>query len=488
LQPSCLRAKILAVASEARPAKLGLYAPRASTACASVLISVLLLGCTKHHSERATRSDAGLVRGLPRYFLRNTPVLDKPGGHEKYRVSEPVLVSLLPDGRVRALPGSEPSFEGYLPKALLLEPHEQQGLFLYAQRVAELRLGRPDGPVIGLLHPGAFVSVAPSQARYTRVGSLGFGGVLESLPAYVARDALGVTATDVALSPPIGKHRATLGYPYTVSFEDSAYKYEFLPCIDVWIEEQTARLSQYVAAVQLMGFSEYVRSGESDPRVKSYFSVSCPAHIVSRAAAGLELTFPIGPYGAKRVTSVDRIPEGYATIRIPRHDALAATIERSRSIYWLEQTEEGPSCSEWRFKFQKKISEPTAGGARLKALLIRRTPVTEAGFRFRAWHGAEYRPSNGQDPARLHLDSLMYDNQPAARCLCYYDYAVLADEGAELHMMARPMPPRSLAYDPSEVERWFLSGERCEAARKDAMERLARDGRLATRIGFHAQR
>jgi hypothetical protein len=55
------------------------------------------------------------------------------------------------------------SLEGFIPEAIRKTPADRRGLMLHGQRVSELHLDSPAGPVIGRIHPGAFVSVAPQD-------------------------------------------------------------------------------------------------------------------------------------------------------------------------------------------------------------------------------------------------------------------------------------------------------------------------------------
>jgi hypothetical protein len=172
--------------------------------------------------------------------------------------------------------------------------------------------------------------------KYTLVGTLGFDAVLESLRAYVPRDALGLTARHVVLSPPRGKHRATLGYPYALWFTDSVYKarhaLELLPCIDVWIEEQSARLSQYVAGVEITGFSDHVASGESDPRVMKLLFRELPSARLSTAAAGLEMHEPL--IAQQR----DRLPQALLDVVLHGLERAVYPHSRSQALGWSSPT------------------------------------------------------------------------------------------------------------------------------------------------------
>jgi hypothetical protein len=60
-------------------------------------------------------------------------------------------------------PGSPPEDERASEDDLVKRPEDGVALKRYAHRVADVHLGRPDGPVVARLHPGALVSVAPTK-------------------------------------------------------------------------------------------------------------------------------------------------------------------------------------------------------------------------------------------------------------------------------------------------------------------------------------
>lgn len=172
-------------------------APAAANAGLLTLMVALLAssGC-RSRPKPALLPDAGAVV-YPRYWLVNTPVLDRPGGKPVSTVAGPVLVELLPKGLVRTVAADGKQLEGYLPEELLREPGARRGLMLYAQQESELRWRGPHGPIMGRLHPGAFVSVVPEAEDHVRVGSLPFKSASDhregsQLVLYTTRRGLGV--------------------------------------------------------------------------------------------------------------------------------------------------------------------------------------------------------------------------------------------------------------------------------------------------------
>jgi hypothetical protein len=165
----------------------GFVVPRA------LLALILTSGCT--HLERRERSAPDVEAPIvyPQYWLTNTVLLDHQGGIPVANVAAPRLVELLPGGRVRSRDTTTPPLDGYLPSAVLREPGRDRGLMLYAQSMGEMHCDHPGSSPLGRVHPGAFVSVVPTDDRIVRIGSLPFAWSRKELDVYVARDILGTT-------------------------------------------------------------------------------------------------------------------------------------------------------------------------------------------------------------------------------------------------------------------------------------------------------
>ena len=148
------------------------------------LCFALGIGCRGNRAPPAP-PDTRPGEALRRYWLRDAELLDSPGGRAVRTVDAPILIELSQDGGVRKADGTG-MWLGYLPEALLQTPEPGHGLMLYAQRVGELHLDSPSGPVIGRLHPGAVVTVARDYARSVLVSNLGFLTGMES-PSQTAR-------------------------------------------------------------------------------------------------------------------------------------------------------------------------------------------------------------------------------------------------------------------------------------------------------------
>ena len=433
-------------------------------------------------SPKADPVVAPIAEELPRYWLQATTLLASPGGKQTHQVHGPVLVELGPDGRVRSLPGAEHPFEGYLPETLLFLPGEYgHGLLLYAQRETELRVDRPSGPRAGLLHPGAFVTVAPGDDTHALIGLPEFVEHDQPMVAFVERSALG--ATPVELVPKRNeKGKTVLGYSFQLRLGKGDRSVSTLNCRDVLLHFDSVSASQYVAGVEIRGAT--VDSGSFDyAPSRPYLSLLCPANTVFRI--GSELRLPgLLDKGAPKSVVIEKAPQGYRQVTLPDPDPLAVAIEQGASIWWLVEEQSfagrvGVWCERWTF------DRSARGGDALEGRLVGPRPLREplAERDVVPYYPFSYRRSSGTAPARLHLEHIVPN---LWRCLCDFDYALLGAIGDELHVMGRPITEPPVAYDPGEAERWFLTRSACEAVRDEAVAELERDPAQATRIGFRA--
>jgi hypothetical protein len=343
---------------------------------------------------------------------------------------------------------------------------------LYAQRVTDLRWRRSDGPVLGRLHPGAFVSVVPLARGMIRVGSLPFERASDRPVVFVDRDALGVEAREVAPFAPPEKF-GTVRVPGVVGWlEDPETRrteaaWTAVDCEDVWISEDRRLVSQYVRGVELVGSETELSSWILKTGPAVFESLRCPARAVSREGARLS---SIRADGSR--VFVDRIPDGYRRPEPAAADPIVEAERREASLYWLLRTDDGLVCDEWKFARTGR--------------LVRRKRVDRDGRSGVASFPLHHAPPSSDAPPVLHFDSLQIDGKEALKCSCEYSYSVLRSTGDEIEVTGRRLPERLVAYDPADVERWFLSKERCAAVRDEAAAILARDPAAATRLGLHA--
>ena len=402
----------------------------------------------------------------PRYWLRNTWLLDGHQGATTIEVRGLVLVEAFPDGRVRSVLSEQP-IDGYLPNDLRRTPVWGTGLARYATRTTEMYLARPDGPVLGLIHAGALVSVGADES---------VDGALRRVPValwsgrvvYVDAAALGTSVTIPASLPSPPRARSSRFPGTTVWVRDEVTRSEIFidtaRCRDFFVDDGLV-LTQFVDGFELRGHASAFYS----PR--EYESVRCPAHAVFTTAGDeMRLMAPRATDVFGESSQIQVVPQGYVALAALSMEPLAEALRREGEIYWLRYTKEGAECAGW--KFAKTTTNPLAGSL---------TSLSDPTFQ----HDATYRrPSDG--PARLHLSSLKRDGHDFLKCDCSYEYTVVGAKAGEVTMMGRSLPPHTIAYDPGEAERWFLSKESCRDALASLIETMAREPAAAAMLGFHA--
>lgn len=447
----------------------------------AALLATVLIGCTTDPLLSSRAHAPASHKPLPRYWLRDTELFDKHRTTQAHQVTAPVLVEVFPDGRVRAVPGASEAFEGYLPEMLQYLPGEYgQGLLLYAQRAADLHIDRPSGPTAGSLHPGAFVTVAPGDDAQLLIGLPGFFRHDQPMVAFVDKDALGTNPIELVSPTPNRRVRAYLGHPCTLGIGDGekSAKVDTSSCTDLWVGLESRSDSQRIGGVELRGVCTDLSELDGPRSSRSFLSLDCPAHAVSGDGSKLCLHGAASERG--RSTLIADIPAGFERVRLPSPDPLAEAIRQGRSVWWLVERETAKdrvrvSCEPWKFDMSRGAEGSGSG------------PIEGRLLAPRPWRGEiprypfTYRPSEGKNPARLHLGQLVHSPYGTLR---EYDYKLLHSVGDELHMMGRPIPNGIVAYDPGEAERWFLSRSACEAARTVAIATLERDPSQSTRIGF----
>lgn len=442
----------------------------------STVISATLAACNEPPASNRTADHADRGRdSFPRYWLRNTTLLTLEGRAAAH-VDEPLLVELLPGGRVRSVNAVARRVEGYLPKAVLEKPTPHGGLMLYAQQVTDLRYMTQDGPVIGRLYPGAFVSVVKRGNEGMLVGSLPFRP--SSLVGYVAAKSLG-TLLPTPQQPsfgPGGKAFVSgmlMGPTYPSVSTEELKELHWWPCEPVWFERNGYYGHQYVDGVEIVGLAHTRISTSPEPRHSQ--SLGCPASAVIRRGAQLTLE-------TERVTrEVSKVPSGFKAVQPSAADALRDAIQRRESIFWLVFTGNGPSCSRWRFANpaeSKATTPPTMTAA------LREVASTE-GLKAQRWYPVSFVFGDDKRPARLEMDPI----QPSRSSLCCeFEYVVVGAEAAEFHLLGRRLPEGAVAYSPSEAERWYRTFAACDQARVHARQVVETAGHLAPALGAHISR
>jgi hypothetical protein len=244
----------------------------------------------------------------------------------------------------------------------------------------------------------------------------------------------------------------------------------------MWISLDLQMQSQYMQGVQLISR----RDNPRPPVTTIQTSLPpCPAHAVWRRDGGL---FGIPADATEEPRTLERIPDGYRVLEPLQNDPLGDSIRNGASVFWLIDGETGPMCDEWRFKKAPRELREAGAPTVIESRLTRReksegqvvaSPVTYTS------HGADGLP-------HLHVGTIEFDGHTALKCECESDYVLVFAEGNRLDMLGLALPANAIAYDPGDVERWYSTQSECHAARDRAVEAIARDGSIATRLGFHA--
>ncbi|MBK7396754.1 MAG: hypothetical protein IPJ34_10745 [Myxococcales bacterium] len=418
-------------------------APHRMRGSAWSLLLILLLSLACRRGPVAPSSH-------PRYWLHTVDAPGLVGGGDL------LLVELLPEGRLRSVEPGRP-FEGRLPPELATTPKWGRGLALYVQRAADLHYLRPDGPLVGRVLPGALVSLAGPLPRDSQaVGvALPAGGI-----GYVDAAALGVPALpETSWTPPPGARSALSPVQATVEDKDGGDSLYFASCEPVFIDG--TRL-----ATQHLGGFELRARVTSLPLPVAFSSTTCPATALTSNESGGWWVWS----GTRRraAPSSDR-PPGFVRIDDAAGDVVSEALRRKGSFSWLREQGSGVACEAWRFHAQ---SDSTGE-------LVRESDP-------RLSHPIAFRRAFPEHPATLFVGSLELDHHSFFKCDCSVEYSIVGAKDGEVAMLARPLPIQAIAYVPGEAERWFLSADACEKARKQTEETLARDPAKAASLGFHA--
>jgi hypothetical protein len=456
-------------------------APRSSTAC---LIALFLAVSAAAACSKSKTAPASSAKVLGRYWLTNTELRSDGAGGKGFTVTAPTLVELLPNGLVRSIPNTQPKFEGLLPPEVLQEPQTGRGLMLYAQRVGDIHWRSPEGLLYGRLHPGAFVSVIPTDRMVVRIGNLPFGHEPGPFVLYVDRDLLGTQPREPAPIKAPEDTRAVrwpfgvMGWIADPDKVNIQVAWTAVRCEDVWVSRDLTRVSQYIRGVEAIGIADGITARRPTIQLHDY---PCPAHFIARRGSELIWTETDNPEKPAQPRVLLRIPDGFKAFAPAPDDPLGHAIDQGASLYWLLDDGTGPKCDEWSFRLKRPRQSAAEHPGREGRLVRRAKWEGET-----AWYPMSFLPSEGDRPAVLHLGTIMLSGGGTLKCECVSDYSLLRADNDELEVIARSLPEGLVAYDPAEAERWFLSPAKCEAARTEAERALQRDGSIAPRLGIHA--
>lgn len=420
----------------------------------------------------------------PRFWLVNTEVAPAPGQPPARTVRGPVLVELLPGGKVRSLPESAEAFEGFVPESTWKTPADRRGLMLYGQRVSDLHLDSPAGPVIGRIHPGAFVSVAPHDdatwlvavSRYRSPPPSSEG---KPLLAYVEKGALGPAPREqVPPSLPGEVVRDFTGLPLWGE-GTSRVLVEQLLCGEFHVTDDHGRVraAQYHDGIEVSGLFDVSWPWVWGDRGEN----GCGLGKVYRR--GTELREQRGKDWLDSAV-VESVPEGYRMIDLPAADPFEAVLRGHRSVFWLVQTPRGLECHEWKATRATPRKGTPGAAAEIEGEIRRQRDPHEASFKL------HYTPSpGGAEPG---VFSLWGPSLKEGDHRCVRAFVLVGTGPGLLHVEHPPIHPTGwpegwtlFAYRPEDVEHWFLGREACESARERASEAIARDPAAADHLGVH---
>ncbi len=175
---------------------------------------------------------------------------------------------------------------------------------------------------------------------------------------------------------------------------------------------------------------------------------------------------------------VDAVPERWTRLVNTAEDAFVPELQHGQ-VHWLINTKDEPTCRSWTL--DAKL-EGKAYRGRL------RSRQSSPG-RVVLWsYGVEYVPSQ---PGRLGGILLLGPNtitysegrREDGGYRCAFELTFAQRRGDVLEFLSSG-DSGIVAYEPEDAQRWYVTSEACEGARREAMRALSQDARVATRLGF----
>ncbi|MEZ4298572.1 MAG: hypothetical protein R3B70_26710 [Polyangiaceae bacterium] len=405
----------------------------------------------------------------PRFWLRDQPLAETKGATPDKTVVGPALVELLADGEVLSPPETGQAIHGFLPDDARTKPGDRRGLMLYGQRISDLHLDSPTGPVVGRIHPGAFLSVAPHDETHWQVAVPRYSGLL----AYVEKSALGPTPQRQVTPVQTGKRVEDFGMDLWTPGGTKAFT--TLLCGDFHVQDQDggAIASQYYDGIEITGrldTSQWIWGEHGETRCLGRLVYDVKGHL--REGAGKDFRDSV---------EIERIPEGYVRVQLPPVDPFVDLMDRRASFFWLVETKRGLECHEWKVATaarERKAPEGPRITGKIKRL---RDPI-------QAELDAQYHPSSAPDtPGDL---ALWGPHFKEGGYKCGRRFSILASGAEWLYvdnpgLRKGPVSGTLVAFHPADVEHWFLTSGACQAAKTKADEVLARDRSQAKHLGMH---
>jgi hypothetical protein len=422
---------------------------------------------------------------LPRLWLRGTAVLEAPAGKEIFRAAAPTLVELMPDDRIRSLPGAATPFVGFLSSDARDKPSDLQGLGLYAQRIGELHLGSPSGPIIGRIFPGAYVGVVSLTPPTAVIAVPLFESPVGTpILAHLDASVLGPEPGPLVEQPPVGKLVDDWGADLSAELEGDRFTRTVCGELRVVAERPRSngrgdvvrQVAQRRDGIEIVGWTV---GGISDAN-------RCAPRVVWSEPGGLVLQD--GP--RRRHVPVSAVPQGFVPVPSGRADPLAAALRGYAPVFWLVQTEHGPRCMQWKpatalvrghdgsISYEGRIEHRETEG---DELIITRYDLSYAPFTTAGGTGAL--TLLGPDSERRRLsDQALLGGMGLA---CGETYMTTAAADDVVTVLPGQVPHRIVAFHPDDAERWYLTEGACRVALAKATAAPGRGELAALGLGFH---
>jgi len=425
---------------------------------------------------------------LPRLWLRDSVVLDAPGGKEVFRPDAPMLVELMPDDCIRSVPGAPPAFAGFLPPETRDGPSDLHGLGLYAQHMGELHLGSASGPIIGRIFPGAYVGVVsfapPTAVIVVPLFASPHGNAVR---AHLDSAVLGPEPGPLVEPPPEGKLARDHHRGLAVEPEGDRFTSTLCGELRILAErprsngsgELLSQVAQRRDGVEIVAWTDQGISGVRG-------DVRCPSRFVW--SEGTEFVLQDGP--RQRKVAVPAVPPGFVRVPSGREDALAAALRGYAPVFWLVEGSSGATCVEWKpggalvrghdgsTSFEGRLERRETEG---EDLIITSYTLSYSAFSPAGDTGHLVLLGPSTETRGLRDRALRSETG----LLCGETYLTMAAQDDELTVIPGQSPQPIVAYHPDDAERWYLSSQACEAALVRARAAPDREALASLGLGFH---
>jgi hypothetical protein len=344
---------------------------------------------------------------------------------------------------------------------------------IHPQRIVDVHLGSPAGPVVARVYPGAEVAVAPA----------GDGQVLVTVAPYEFKgyaDADAFGAERRAPGEPSRSGRLVKDMP---TFElaptrdtDDAFAWTKCGEIRVVDEGGRARVTQLAGGVEVIGWGP--AGGPFDLRRGPS---RCGLRVLSRQEDGRWMLTQGKIEGDAR--EVQSAPDGFVHLDAAAKDELAPLLASGGKVWWLTQSSANTAvCIEW--SFGRRHEEGFGLLTRARGVRFGDAPAFAS---FTTRYEPESREVTLLGP---HFSSRPLTNPSVVgdlggyRCGRSYGFVGTRERALRMFPGGRPSLP-ILAWHPDDEELWYTRAEDCEVAAAAATAALAGDPESTPPGGLH---